>query len=147
MVLRNVGYHRYDSARELTLLNQLWPLVAIQVNLFLPQQRLISKTRHGAKVTKRHDHGATPATRLHTDFADLLDPHDRDRIEHLHHHTDLEHLKHQITDIQANLLELARRRGQIARRAKTNHVYLSKKKIKSTRAKPRESTTRTTRAS
>jgi hypothetical protein len=148
VVRRNVGYYRYDSARELDLLNQLWPLVAIQVNLFLPQQRLISKTRHGATVTKRHDPGATPVTRLLTTFADLLDPHDRDRLETLHHDTDIELLKHQISDLQANLLQLARRRGQVTRRAKTNRVYLSKKKMTpTTRAKPDESTTQNTRAS
>ena len=43
IVRRNVGYYRYDTPRELDLLNQLWPLVSIQTNLFLPQQRLISK--------------------------------------------------------------------------------------------------------
>jgi len=36
VVRHNVGYYRYDTPRELDLLNQLWPLVSIQVNLFLP---------------------------------------------------------------------------------------------------------------
>ncbi|WP_091532731.1 integrase catalytic domain-containing protein [Microlunatus soli] len=147
VVRRNVGYYRYDSRRELDLLNQLWPLVSIQVNQFLPQQRLISKTRHGAKVSKRHDQGATPSHRLLTQFGDMVDPHDRTRLENLRHDTDLVELKHQISDIQANLLELARRRGQITRRAKTNHVYLSGKKLPTKRASSDESTTQTTRAS
>ncbi|MBK8460143.1 MAG: transposase family protein [Micropruina sp.] len=62
VVRRNVGYYRYDTAHELALLNQLWPLVSLQVNLFLPQQRLISKTRNGAKVSKLHDTATTPWT-------------------------------------------------------------------------------------
>lgn len=147
VVRRNVGYYRYDSPRELDLLNQLWPLVSIQVNLFLPQQRLISKTRHGAKVTKRHDTAATPMDRLLTHYHDMFDPHDQAHLETLHHDTDIEQLKHQITNIQANLLELARRRGQVQRRAKTNHVYLSRKKLNTKRASPDESTTQNTRAS
>ena len=54
----------------------------------------------------------------------------------------------QISDLQANLLQLARRRGQVTRRAKTNRVYLSKNKMTpTTRAKPDESTTQNTRAS
>ena len=129
VVRRNVGYHRYDTPHELDLLNQLWPLVSLQVNLFLPQQKLVSKTRTGAKVTKKHDTATSPLTRLVRDTPDLLDPHDRTRLHTLHHDTDLIDLKHRITDIQGNLLELARRRGQIQRRAKTNHVYLSRTKM------------------
>lgn len=149
VVRRNVGYYRYDTARELALLNQLWPLVSLQVNLFLPQQKLASKQRHGAKVSKRYDTAATPMTRLLREHYDLLDPHDLTHIEALHHDTDLINLKHQISDIQGNLLELARRRGQVQRRAKTNHVYLSRRKITTptSRASDHESTTQTKRAS
>lgn len=147
VVRRNVGYYRYDSKRELDLLNQIWPLVSIQVNLFLPQQRLISKTRHGATVTKRHDTGAAPADRLLTQFADLIDPHDLTRLDTLRHNTDLIELKHQISDLQGNLLELARRPGQVTHRAKTNHIYLSKRKLPRKRASSDESTTQNTRAS
>ena len=148
VVRRNVGYYRYDTSRELDLLNQLWPLASIQVNLFLPQQKLISKTRTGAKVSKRYDRATTPMHRLLRDHPDLIDPHDLARLQALHHDTDLIDLKHRITDIQANLQNLARRRGQIQRRAKTNHIYLSRRKMtRPTRAKPRESTTPATRAS
>ncbi len=148
VVRRNVGYHRYDTPRELDLLNQLWPLVSVQVNLFLPQQKLLSKTRTGAKVSKRYDTATTPLDRLLGHHHDLLDPHDRTRLNALHHDTDLLGLKHQISDIQGNLLELARRRGQVQRRAKTNHVYLSRTKTGTrTRAQTNESTTPATRAS
>ncbi|MGD7706699.1 hypothetical protein, partial [Microlunatus sp. Y2014] len=57
-------------------------------------------------------------------------------------------LKHRISDIQGNLLELARRRGTIQRRAKTNHIYLSRKKLdQPKRASSDESTKHTKRAS
>lgn len=147
VVRRNVGYFRYDTARELTLLNQLWPLVSLQVNLFLPQQKLVSKVRHGATVTKRHDTGATPLQRLITQHHDLLDPHDENHLQALHHDTDLVDLKNRITDLQANLTELAKRRGPIQRRAKTNAIYLSKTKMPAKRASSDESTTHRSRAS
>ena len=148
VVRRTIGYHRYDTPRELDLLNQLWPLISLQVNLFLPQQKLISKTRQGAKVTKRYDRATTPLNRLTRDYSDMIDPHDQTRLETLHHDTDLVDLKHRISDIQGNLLELARRRGHVQRRAKTNHVYLSRTKLnRSKRAPSNESTTPTTRAS
>ncbi|GAB3714802.1 DDE-type integrase/transposase/recombinase [Mariniluteicoccus flavus] len=128
VVRRNVGYHRYDNPRELDLLNQLWPLVSTQVNLFLPQQKLLTKTRHGARVTKTHDTATTPYQRLARDHDDVLDPHDLHDLTTRHHDTDLIALKHTISDLQGNLLELARRRGTIERRAKTNHVYLNRQK-------------------
>lgn len=74
VVRRNVGYNRYDTTRELALLNELWPLVSTQVNLFLPQQKLLSRIRTGARVVKRHDAGATPPDRLLNHHSGLLDP-------------------------------------------------------------------------
>lgn len=148
VVRRSVGYFRYDTPHELDLLNQLWPLTSRQVNLFLPQQKLISKERTGAIVRKKHDTATTPTTRLIEHHANLLDPHDRHRLETLLRETDVIDLQHQIADIQGNLIELARRRGRIQPKAKTNAVYLSRRKAGPTkRAKPDESTTRTTRAS
>jgi hypothetical protein len=55
-----VGYHRYDTAPELLLLNEIWQLQSQLTNYFYPQQKLISKVRDGAKVTKKHDTATTP---------------------------------------------------------------------------------------
>ena len=55
-----VGYHRYDTAAELLLLNEIWQLQSKLTNYFYPQQKLLSKIRHGAKVSKKHDKAATP---------------------------------------------------------------------------------------
>ena len=52
------------AKEEFDLLNQLWPLKCRIVNLFLPQQKLRTKTRTGAKVTKTYDTATTPYTRL-----------------------------------------------------------------------------------
>ena len=148
VVRRNVGYFRYDTPQELDLLNQLWPLTSRQVNLFLPQQKLLSKTRDGAIVRKKHDTATTPMRRLLDQHGDIVDPHDRHQIEEMLTATDLLALRHQITDLQANLIDLARRRGLLQQRAKTNAVYLSRRKMGSPkRAKPDESTTQSTRAS
>ncbi len=55
-----VGYHRYDTAAELLLLNEIWQLQSRLTNYFYPQQKLISKVRAGAKVSKKHDTATTP---------------------------------------------------------------------------------------
>ena len=83
VVRRHVGYFRYDTRRELDLLNQLWPLASLQVNLFLPQQKLLTKTRTGATVRKTYDTATTPLDRLLTHHPDLVDPHDRQRLTDL----------------------------------------------------------------
>src|SRR5664280_3850193 len=58
-----VGYHRYDTPAELALLNQIWVLQSQLTNYFLPQQKLVSKIRDGAKVTKTYDRPTTPQRR------------------------------------------------------------------------------------
>jgi hypothetical protein len=55
-----VGYYRYDTASELLLLNEIWQLQSKLTNYFYPQQKLISKVRAGAKVSKKHDKATTP---------------------------------------------------------------------------------------
>ena len=63
-VVRQVaGYHRYDTDAERLLLNRIWALQTLMTNFFEPQQKLISKVRHGAKVTKKYDTATTPHQR------------------------------------------------------------------------------------
>lgn len=144
-VRRNVGYYRYDTSRELDLLNQLWPLAAELSNLFTPQQKLKTKTRTGAKVTKTYDTATTPAGRLLRDHPTVLDDQDRRHLDSRITQANPAQLRRDIDLIQRNLLELARRRGTILKAAKRNHVYLSRTKM--TRAKRNESTTQPKRAS
>jgi len=58
-----VGYHRYDTPAELLLVNKIWLLQSQMTNYFCPQQKLLSKVRHGAKVTKTYDTATTPSRR------------------------------------------------------------------------------------
>jgi hypothetical protein len=59
-----VGYHRYDTASELLLLNEIWQFQSKLTNYFYPQQKLVSKVRDGAKVSKKYDTAATPFHRV-----------------------------------------------------------------------------------
>jgi hypothetical protein len=58
-----VGYQRYDTFAELLVLNEIWTLQSLLSNYFYPQQKLVSKVRHGAKVTKKYDTATTPYRR------------------------------------------------------------------------------------
>lgn len=63
VVRQQVGYARYDTPQELTLLNDLYGHLGPYVNFFQPQMRLVHKTRDGAKVIKRYDTARTPYQR------------------------------------------------------------------------------------
>ena len=67
IVRQTVGYHRYDTARELELLNRIWALQGLLTNHFAPQQKLIAKVRTGAKISKKYDSPATPYQRVLAD--------------------------------------------------------------------------------
>lgn len=69
-----VGYHRYRGDTHLDVLNGIYALLRLHTNFFLPQQKLISKTRVGAKVTKKHDTAQTPYRRaLNDSTVDIAD--------------------------------------------------------------------------
>ncbi|CCG01398.1 integrase catalytic domain-containing protein [Blastococcus saxobsidens] len=67
VVRQAVGYHRFDTGAEVDALNELYARLRLQINFFSPQQKLIEKTRDGAKVIKRYDTVATPHQRTVAD--------------------------------------------------------------------------------
>ncbi len=64
VVRQNVGYARYDTPAELQCLNELYGSLRLYTNFFQPQMKLVSKTRRGAKLTKRFDRARTPYQRV-----------------------------------------------------------------------------------
>jgi hypothetical protein len=58
-----VGYLRFDTDKELSVLNEIWALDMGYTNYLLAQQKLVFKQRDGSKVTKRYDRAATPFAR------------------------------------------------------------------------------------
>ena len=59
-----VGYLRFDTRAELSLLNRIWTIDHGYTNLLLTQQKLLESKREGAKVIKRHDPAQSPYQRL-----------------------------------------------------------------------------------
>jgi hypothetical protein len=64
IIRRIVGYDRYTSKAAYQCLERLYYLVRLYVNFFQPTMKLISKTRHGAKVHKVYETAQTPYQRL-----------------------------------------------------------------------------------
>ncbi|HEX4702234.1 MAG TPA: hypothetical protein VH352_08925, partial [Pseudonocardiaceae bacterium] len=67
VVRQTVGYHRYHGQVQVDVLNGIYALLRDQINFFTPQQKLTSKTRDGAKVTKKYDTAQTPLQRVCAD--------------------------------------------------------------------------------
>jgi len=64
VVRRAVGYLRYDTEEELSILNELYVYLDYYTNYFQPVTKLESKTRVGSKVTKKYDEAKTPYRRV-----------------------------------------------------------------------------------
>ncbi len=109
-----VGYLRYDTTPELLLLNKIWKLQSLMTNYFYPQQKLVSKVRNGAKVTKTYDRPRTPMFRA--------DAHQAVAAEHkiglAEQYADLNPaaIQRQIQGLTAQLLALATSKGAAGRR-------------------------------
>jgi hypothetical protein len=130
---RTVGYWRYDTPSEVALLNQIWAALSPLINLFTPQQKLLTKTRVGATVTKTYDIGQTPRQRLLT-HPDVLDDIDAHRLTAQLEATNPAAVRRQVGQLCATLLERVRRKTVTAR-AQTAHIYRSRTKINKTPAK------------
>jgi len=64
VVRRFVGYDRYASKAAFECLGRVYDMVRLYINFFQPTMKLVSKTRHGARVHKTYDTARTPYQRL-----------------------------------------------------------------------------------
>ena len=78
-VRRSIGYDRYSSQAAFKALQQLYPLIRLQLNFLRPVHKLIGKERRGAKLTKLYDAPRTPYRRLLD--SGVLEDADRQRLE------------------------------------------------------------------
>jgi len=64
VVRKTIGYGRFDTYEQLEIIKHIHNLMVFYQNHFQPSRKLISKTRNGAKLTKKYDTAQTPAQRL-----------------------------------------------------------------------------------
>lgn len=64
-IVRNwVGYGRFDTQPQVDILNELYELLRLYTNFFLPVMKLKKKIRIGSKIKKIHDKATTPYRRI-----------------------------------------------------------------------------------
>ncbi|PYI67874.1 integrase [Arthrobacter livingstonensis] len=106
IVRRSAFNYRYDTDVELRLLNELWPLVNLRKNLFLPTKKVTGYhlSRKGKSV-RSYDNPRTPAQRI-KDTGIMLEP-QRHHMDKLYNSLDLAGLTNRINEIQQRLIRLA----------------------------------------
>lgn len=104
VVRRFVGYRRYDSERQRSLLNALYDVLRCFTNFFLPTMRLKEKIRDGARVTRRYEAPVTPYRRV------LASPHvsreTKDALERLYGSLNPAELRRTILALQKEILHV-----------------------------------------
>lgn len=64
VVRQNVGYGRFETLEEVDILNDLYDLLRLHTNFFMPSMKLIEKKRNGSRITKRYEPPKTPFRRV-----------------------------------------------------------------------------------
>jgi hypothetical protein len=63
-VRKVVGYRRFDTTTELRLLNEIYGVLRLYKNFFLPTIKLVSKTRIDGRIKREYDRPRTPYQRV-----------------------------------------------------------------------------------
>ena len=64
VVRRTVGYARYTTDEQVSLLNEIYEILRLYTNYFQPVMVLREKERKGSRVTKRYEKAKTPYQRV-----------------------------------------------------------------------------------
>lgn len=78
-----IGYDRFASRAAHAQLARVYALVRLHANFFQPVEKLLSKTRNGARVHRVYDRAQTPYQRLCA--AGVLSPERREPLDRLYH--------------------------------------------------------------
>lgn len=112
IVRQAVGYARYDTDAALATLTELYSHLPLFNNFFCPQAKLVSKSREGAKVTRRYDRPKTPYQRLLD--TGVLDPAQAAVLHQRYLSLNPSELRRRIGTCQARLRELTRAQAKTA---------------------------------
>jgi len=96
-----VGYGRYDTEKQLEILNQLYFFLRFYTNFFLPVMKLTKKTRIGSRIKKIYDMPKTPYQRVLT--AEDISKKVKNKLKEQYKILNLVRIKKQIDVILGNL--------------------------------------------
>ena len=105
-VRTNVGYDRFTTEEEQTLLNDLYFILHYLENLFRPVMKLVEKQRIGARVKKVYDLTRSPYRRVIED--DLIDIETKKALIEMYNILDPVELLEKKNNYTARILKIAR---------------------------------------
>ncbi len=115
VVRRHVGYLRLQTEQEIELLNELYDRLRLLVNFFYPSQKLVAKTRQGARVRRVYDDPQTPYHRV-LGCPEVSEDR-KDRLRRQFDTLNPAELQREVVRLQDQLLSLAAQRSQPVERA------------------------------
>ena len=115
VVRRHVGYLRLQTEQEVELLNELYDRLRLLVNFFYPSQKLLSKTRQGARVRRVYDDPQTPYQRVLA--CSEVSEDRKDRLRRQFDTLNPAELQREVVRLQDELLSLVQQRSHPAERA------------------------------
>ena len=126
VIRRAVGYSRYDTDNDLTMLNELYNYLRLYVNFFQPVRKLIKKERIGNKVIKRYDKAKTPYRRVLS--SSYISKETKVKLKSKYDMLNPAELKRKITKLQNRLLKLNALKQEVRKdieKEKDPFVYIS----------------------
>jgi hypothetical protein len=129
VIRRTVGYGRYDTDKELCILNKLYSYLRLYVNFFQPVRKLVKKERIGSRIKKRYDVAQTPFRRVLAcpDISEEI----KMKLKREYDMLNPAELKRQITYLQNELLRLnvlkhkVNKEEQMSRKTQSSFEYIS----------------------
>ena len=105
IVRRTVAYYRYDRPEQLSLLHELYRLLRLYGNFFLPVMKLKEKVRVGSRLTRRYDSPKTPFRRLleHPQCSDTV----KEALLTQYNTLNIVQIKRELNRLQAELFDSA----------------------------------------
>jgi len=114
-VRKVVGYRRFDNTTELRLLNEIYGVLRLYKNFFLPTIKLASKTRVDGRIKRTYDAPRTPYERVMG--SRQIDRKTKQHLRHIYEtlnpadlHRRLEELRERLEQASASKTEVVRER-------------------------------------
>jgi hypothetical protein len=113
VIRKEIGYRRLDTPEVLDVMNELYEYLALHRNFFVPQKKLISKERHGARYIRKHDKAKTPVNRVLAD--PTVSKKVKDTVANIRDTINPRILRTKINHLQATLFKLQTKYGSEVR--------------------------------
>ena len=113
-VRKVVGYRRYDSGRELELLNQIYALTRLYRNFFQPTIKIREKVRILGRIQRRYEPARTPYQRLIRDGQVAAEVQQQLRAEY--EQLNPAELRRKLDALRVELEQVSRLKGEVPNR-------------------------------